>query len=329
MAVTSKDVAARLGISQPTVSRILNGDKQYKVSDRTRELIFSTAAEMGYRPNALARSLRNKRTDVIGLYTLPNVLDTRQEFFAYLYGGLQRSCETHHVDILVHKTFVGRDPAEVYGEMVDGRTDGSVVYVNPNSPIVSLLRNSSRPIIAMADALPGIPSVGCEDAMGMTMLMEYLWERGHRNFVYIAPTHQATTVTRRFETYADFLTGKGLPPDKRRIIQIDNEHAEPALDELLAMPDRPTAVCCWNDRTAYVFLRDCLARGLTVPDDFAVVGFDGFLDHKLPVLDLVTIRVPWYEMAEKAVDLLIELINGREIATETLVPVEFVPGNTA
>jgi len=78
-----------------------------------------------------------------------------------------------------------------------------------------------------------------------------------------------------------------------------------------------------------VFLRDCLARGLTVPDDFAVVGFDGFLDHKLPVLDLVTIRVPWYEMAEKAVDLLIELINGREIATETLVPVEFVPGNTA
>jgi DNA-binding LacI/PurR family transcriptional regulator len=137
MAVTSKDIAARLGISQPTVSRILNGDKQYKVSDKTRELIFSTAEEMGYRPNALARSLRNKRTDVIGLYTLPNVLDTRQEFFAYLYGGLQRSCETHHVDILVHKTFEGRIAADTYGEMLNGRTDGVVVYVNPNWESIS------------------------------------------------------------------------------------------------------------------------------------------------------------------------------------------------
>ena len=329
MAVTSKDVAARLGISQPTVSRILNGDKQYKVSDRTRELIFSTAAEMGYQPNALARSLRNKRTDVIGLYTLPNVLDTRQEFFAYLYGGLQRSCETHHVDILVHKTFLGRDPADVYGEMMDGRTDGSVVYVNPNSPIVSYLQKSTRPIIAMADALPGIPSVGCEDAAGMSMLMEYLWAKGHRSFAYLAPSHQATTVTRRFETYADFLTQKGVPVEHRRVIQIKDEHAGPALDELLSIPDRPMAICCWNDRTAYVFVRDCLARGLKLPDDFAVVGFDGFLDHKLPVLDLVTIRVPWYEMAEKAVDLLIDLVNGKQIEAETLLPVEFVAGNTA
>lgn len=327
MAITSKDIAAKLGISQPTVSRILSGDTQYKVSDRTRELIFSTAAEMGYRPNALARSLRNQKTDVIGLYTLPNVLDTRQEFFAYLYGGLQRSCETHHVDILVHKTYEGRDPADVVGEMIDGRTDGVVVYVNPNSPIVPLLRKSPRPVIAIADPLPGIPSVGCEDAAGMAAAMDYLWSKGHRRYAFLAPTHEATTVRRRHETFTAYLAEKGVPESNRRVMKV--EPVEPALSTLLAMPSRPTAICCWNDNTAYVFIRECLSRGLSLPGDFAVVGFDGFLDHKLPILNLATIRVPWYEMAEKAVDLLIDKINGKEIPMETLLPVEFVPGNTA
>ena len=161
MAVTSKDIAAKLGISQPTVSRILSGDKQYKVSPTTRQLIISTAAEMGYRPNALARSLRNKHTDVIGLYTLPHVMDTRQEFFAYVYSGLQRACETHHVDILVHKTFEGRVLEDVYGEIIDGRTDGVVVYLNPDWPLVERLQGIDFPVIAVADPLPGIPSVGC------------------------------------------------------------------------------------------------------------------------------------------------------------------------
>jgi DNA-binding LacI/PurR family transcriptional regulator len=329
MAVTSKDIAARLGISQPTVSRILNGDKQYKVSDRTRELIFSTAAEMGYRPNALARSLRNKRTDVIGLYTPPNVLDTRQEFFAYLYGGLQRSCETYHVDILVHKTYEGRVTADVFGEMIDGRTDGVVIYVNPLSPLVPMLQKSKFPVVALADPLAGIPSVGCEDAVGMSIVMDYLWTRGYRRYAYLAPNHHPTTVERRYAAFDGFLEQKGIARVDRRLISIDNEHAEPALDDLLQMGNGPTAVCCWNDRAAYVLVRECLARGVKIPEDIAVVGFDGFLDSKIPVLDLVTVRVPWYEMARKAVDLLIDRVNGKDIPAETLLPVEFLAGNTA
>lgn len=329
MSVTSKDIATRLGISQPTVSRILSGDKNYKVSPATREMIFATAEEMGYRANALARSLRSKRTDVIGLYMFPNVLDTRTEFFGYLYSGLQRGCETHRVDILVHKTFEGRSMDDVYGEMVDGRTDGAIIYLNPNVPLVDRLRRSPMPMVAVADPLPGIPSVGCQDCIGMTAIMNYLWDKGHRRYAYVAPTHEATTVNRRRDTYDSFLQTKGVEPDARLVLQYERGHGSDAVDHVMALKRRPTALCCWNDGTAYECLRLCTRRGLRVPDDLAVVGYDGFEGGRVPVIDLVSVRVPWYEMAQTAVDLLINRVNGGEIPPETLLPVEFMPGTSA
>ncbi len=330
MAVTSKDIAARLGISQPTVSRVLNGDIHYKVSTTTRQLIFATAEEMGYSANALARALRNKRTDVIGLYTLPHVLDTRQEFFGYLYGGLQRSCETHRVDILVHKTFEGRLASEVYAEIIDGRTDGVVVYLNnPDVPLVARLQQTNLPVVSVADPLPGIPAVACEDLSGMTRMMEYLWDKGHRRFAFIAPQHRATAVLRRYDAFRAFLEERGAEPDERVLVYVEGDQTEQALDFIWRFPKRPTAVCCWNDRTAYDLLRHCLDREIKIPDDLAVTGFDGFGDAQLPIFQLVSVKVPWYEMAQTAVDLLIQRINGAEIPMETLLPVELMLGTTA
>jgi LacI family transcriptional regulator len=331
MAVTSKDIAGRLGFSQPTVSRILNGDKDYKVTAATRQLVIETAKEMGYLPNALARSLRRKQTGVIGLYTRPNVVDMRQEFFAYLYGGLQRGCETHHVDILMHKTFDGRRPEEIFGEMADGRTDGAIVYMGADDVLVPTLQTAALPVVAVADPLPGIPSVGCRDSDGMTYVMAYLWDKGHRRFAFLAPQHQGSAAIRRYEAYRQFLEERGLNPEDRLVKTIGDGdgRTEQALDDLVALPRPPSAVCCWNDVTAYCVLRQCFARSLRVPQDVAVVGFDGFIDSKLPMLDLVSIRVPWYEMAETAVNLLMNRIAKRDVPLETLLPVEFMPGNSA
>jgi LacI family transcriptional regulator len=331
MAVTSKDIAGRLGFSQPTVSRILNGDKDYKVTPATRQLVIATAKEMGYLPNALARSLRRKQTGVIGLYTRPNVVDMRQEFFAYLYGGLQRGCETHQVDILVHKTFDGRRPDEIFGEMADGRTDGAIVYMGADDVLAATLQTAALPVVAVADPLPGIPSVGCRDSEGMTSVMEYLWAKGHRRFAFLGPKHQGSAAIRRYDAYRQFLELHGLDPQDRLVKTIGDGdgQTEQALDELAAMERRPSAICCWNDVTAYCVLRQCFARSLRVPADMAVVGFDGFVDLKLPLLDLVSVRVPWYEMAETAVDLLISRIAKHDVPLETLLPVEFMPGNSA
>jgi LacI family transcriptional regulator len=327
MAVTSKDIAAKLGISQPTVSRILSGNKEYKVAPSTRTLIISTAEAMGYRANALARALRNKHTNVVGLYANPQSIDTRQDFFAYAYAGLQRAFGAHCVDVLVHQPGDDRLPSDVYGELVDGRTDGVVVYISPESSLVPYLQKSTRPIVAIGDPIVGVPSVGSDDAGGMMKMMEHLWVKGHRSFAYLADDKSAA-VARRSAAYQQFLVQRDVEPDRRIKTFFDTDRPDVMVDHLMGLSPRPTAVCCSNDRIAYALLRYCMSHAIRVPDDIAVVGFDGVLDTKLPILDLTTVRVPWYEIAQAAVDILMDRIVGKDVPAQTLLPAELVPGTT-
>jgi len=327
MSVTSKDIAARLGISQPTVSRILSGNTEYKVAPSTRSLIVSTAEAMGYRPNALARSLRMKHTNVVGLYALPHSVDTRQDFFAYAYAGLQRAFGSHCVDVLVHQAGEDRLPSDVYGDLVDGRTDGAVVYVRPESSLVPYLQKSTRPIVAIGNPIPGIPSVGCDDAGGMTALMKHLWDHGHRAFAYIADDKSAAAA-RRSAAYQQFLVQHDLEPNRRVKAFFDPDRPDHAIEFIMGLQPRPTAVCCSNDRTAYALLRQFMVRSIRVPEHVAIVGFDGIMDTMLPIVDLTTVRIPWYEMAQKAADILMDRIAGRDVPEQTLLPAELVPGST-
>jgi DNA-binding LacI/PurR family transcriptional regulator len=285
---------------------------------------------MGYRPNAIAQSLRSKQTNIIGFYTQPSILDTRQEFFGYLFGGLQRGCEIHHVDILVHKSFEGRSAEDIYGEMMNGRIDGAVVYINHDDPLAPLLQKSTLPVIALADSIKSIASVACHDDLGMRRLLDYLWNKGYRSFAFLAPEHLSVSVMRRQTAFTDYLTTNGVPLGHQQVITLENGCEGQVIEQALHNDTfGPTVLCCWCDYWAYAALRYCRIKSIRVPDDLAVVGFDGFVDTKLPLLDLVTIRVPWYDLAQSAVDLLMNRINGCDIMEETLLPVDFVPGNTA
>ena len=107
MPVTAKDIAREFELSQPTVSRILSGDPNHRVAEATRERVLETARRLGYQPNAVARSLRRGRTNIIGLYTNHNY-DARNDFLGTIVGALQRNCETHDLDLLLHSALYGR-----------------------------------------------------------------------------------------------------------------------------------------------------------------------------------------------------------------------------
>src|SRR5690606_8465258 len=100
------------------------------------------------------------------------------------------------------------------------------------------------------------------------------------------------------------------------------------LHEILSMTPRPTAVCCWNDMTAYNIWRECQQHGIRVPEDLAIVGFDGFFCRKCLAPRLTTIGVPWGEIAETASQLLVEQIQGKSVPPETVLPVDLIMGNT-
>lgn len=330
MPVTAKDIARELELSQPTVSRVLSGAPGHRVAEGTRQRVIDAAHRLGYQPNALARSLRRGRTGIIGLYTNHNY-DARNDFLSTIIGSLQRSCEARGLDLLLHSAFYERSPERMYSKLRDGRIDGLILHVGADDALVESLGRSPLPVVAIADPLPGLPSVTCDDADGMGQLLTHLWECGHRRYALLVPESLPGSVERRRCAFEGELARRKVVADDRRVLSIPGEDIGPALTSLLR-DGRPTAVCCWNDRTAYHLLAACAAQGIAVPEVIAIAGFDGFRDDKAPARQLVTVACPWEQVAAIALGKLISRIDG-EISdpgeAETCLPVKLLGGDTA
>ena len=336
MPVTAKEIAHELNLSQPTVSRILNGDTRLHFSAETRRRVEETARRLGYRANAVARSLRRGRTGIVGLHTNHNY-DARNEFFGAIIGGLQCACNARGLDLLLHSALQGRPAAEMCDRLRDGRVDGLILHSDVDDPLVALLGESSLPVVSVADILPGMAGVTCDDADGMKQLVGHLWQRGYRRFTFLAPEMALASVERRRAVFEAELKRRKVPATALQVQRIAFENAAPVLDELLC--DERTAVCCWNDRTAYNLLHECAARGVRVPEELAVAGFDGFLDDKMPGRQLTTVGCPWPDVASQALSLLVELIEARGNGNaghgdapsprEMCLPVSLLEGDTA
>jgi len=322
MAVTTHDIAQHLGLSQSTVSRILSGAAGHRAAASTRERVLAAARDLGYRPNAVARSLRRGRTEVIGLYT-GHDYDARNEFLGTVLGGLQRACERQRLDLMLFSAYGGRAPEAMMTRLHDGRIDGLLVHTTTDDPIVPLLAETDLPVVAVADALPGLPSATADDERGMALLIDHLWERGYRRYRMVVPRQSLVSVARRQAAFLAAMAGH--PEADGAVLTVTEEDGRVVLPVLA--PD--TVACCWNDRTAYDLLRACREAGMRVPQEVAVAGFDGFLDEKLPARALLTVACPWDLVAEAALDQLSRIIDGQSVDAEVRLPVRLVPGDTA
>ena len=328
--VTAKDVARELNLSQPTVSRILSGDAAHRASESTRKRVWEAAERLGYQPNAVARSLRHGRTNVIGVHTNHNY-DVRNDFLGTIVGALQCACGTYQLDLMLHNS-LGSPAETMFSKLRDGRIDGLILHAGSDDPLVEILGRSPLPVVTVADSLPNLPAVTCDDASGIEQLLELLWQKGHRNFALLVPQVWLPSVARRQNAFEEELQKRGVAAKARRIIPIDFEQAAPVLDEL--QRGGPVAALCWNDRTAYNLLRECLSRGVRVPEQVAVTGFDGFRDDQLPARELVTVSCPWEQVAGEALKKLVELIDLRQkkqaphAPEEIRLPVTISDGDT-
>lgn len=331
MTVTAKTIARELQLSQPTVSRILSGDPRHRVAAETKQRVLDTAQRLGYQPNAVARSLRRGRTGIVGLYTNHDY-DARNDFLGTIIGALQRCCEARGLDLLLHSGRGGRSAEEIYAKLRDGRVDGLILHANADDPLAEMLSRSPLPVVTIADRLPFLPSVTCDDAGGIRLVMAFLRERGLRRFVFLAPEEQLTSVERRREAFEAEMVCFGVPPADWIILRVEEDGYEAALARIQAFAP-PCAVVCWCDRAAYHLLRVCRRLGVAVPEALSVVGFDGLLSDTVPVWDLVTVSCPWGEVAAQALDLLMARIESPPGASapndEICLPVRFSLGNTA
>jgi DNA-binding LacI/PurR family transcriptional regulator len=327
--VTLADVAAQAGVSTVAASVVLNGSRSgARVSPATRERIIEVASALSYRPNAVARSLRRKRTDIFAFYSAYGTsFDPRYPFYGALLAGMQAECAELGRDLLVHGHLAKRDD-EVLGRLLDGQVDGLVLYARFSTPLTERLMESHLPVVTVVNEVPGVPCVGIDDEQGGRLLARRLASAGYRRVLYRRTNeNEPATLKRRFSAFCAEAQVLGL-----ELLYSSSSDPYPEPDEaaLLLGPraDRPDAVACWSDYAADGVADFCAEHGLRVPQDIAIVGFDGLASMRRPALDLTTVRAPWDEVASTAVRLLTQLCQGESVPGHTLLPVQLHIGAT-
>lgn len=281
MSVSIDDVASRACVSRGTVSKVLNGSRE-RIGLATQERVRRAASELGYRPNAIARSLRRRRTDVLGVYSgHRNPLWLVQEF--------QNACERHRKDLLIHGAFRVGSVDDVIGELADGKIDGLLFIPDLHDPLTDRLaatpaaagvgteRIRRLPVVAVADGAPGLPSVVADDWTAGRLMAEHLHERGHRNVLYRSAWFPRMSTVRRGDAFLSRARELGLTvrtpaPTETSETQLSDEEIG-LLTASLA--DRPTAIACYSEDVVFTVLHAALRLGLRVPDDLALITTGG------------------------------------------------------
>ncbi|WIV55180.1 LacI family DNA-binding transcriptional regulator [Amycolatopsis nalaikhensis] len=309
--VTIRDVAARAGVSVATVSKVIN--ERYGVSAATLAKVRAVIEELGYEASLVAQSLRNHRTNVIGI-----LVADLEPFSTELLKGAADAIRGSGFELVVYSAG-GRtgDPAgweKRYLSRLSGTlVDGAVLV----TPAVSLEAVPGTPVVAV-DPHTGpshLPTIDSDNLRGAQLATEHLLELGHRRIAFLAGRPDLESATLRKAGYLRALEAAGVPADETLIRDgaYDPEVSAASAHALLTGPDRPTAIFAANDISAIATVDAARELGLSVPDDLSVVGFDNVPESALCSPPLTTVDQPIREMGHRAISMLIALINGDDV----------------
>lgn len=334
---TLKQIALRAGVGTAAASVVLNGSRSTsRVSDANRRAILQAARDLNYRPNGLARSLRNRRTGIVGYFSGYDCIDPRNQYVAEVMSGLQEACVGLGLDLLLYTPHADLTPEKVVSNLCDGRLDGLIITALPDHPIVEMLAEAHLPVVAIADPLPGIPSVVADSREGGRLQARHLFDRGHRRVLYLPSDFPFPSVADRKEGFYEEAARLGMEVTTGRPIhghhpELRTVQGKPLLmaeEELELLRNGITAVQCWDDAPAYRIATQLSDAGFDVPGQIGVMGFNGCLPAIELRWQLSTVRAPFREIAAQAVQTLHQLISGEEVSPLQSLPVSLVPGAT-
>jgi LacI family transcriptional regulator len=311
-----QDLAEWLKISKSTVSRALAGDP--RVSSETRARVQHLARELNYRPHSAASGLARRRTNVIGLVIPFAPRSLSDPFFLEFVGGIGDYAVTKGFSILLSSPRAsqgGPSGSTTFAEIVSSRRVDGLILTEPRitDERVDFLKERGIPFVFLGN--PGRNSDVCwvdgDNEAGVEMAVDYLVSLGHRNIACIAGPPDQTATFRRLEGYRAALARHGIPHDESRIAQGD--FTEPggyrATMDILDRNTGVTAVFASNDMMAIGAINAARQRGLRVPQDLSVVGFDGIALGAYVTPALTTVTQPIYRLGQAAAELLIRLVE--------------------
>ena len=334
--VSIQDIAGAAGVSHSTVSRSLNNSQL--ISPEVRQRIQHLAQEMGYTPNAVAQSLRGKRTNTVGVV----VTSISDPFAGRVVRGIEKVAQAANVSVFLSASH--NDPErelETISTFHRRRVDGVIsATAQIQGPYVQRLKQINLPTVMVnrqAEAADDqLLSVDADDYGGARQAVEHLVGLGHRTIGYIGVTDRLQSNRRRLCGYCDSLEASGIvvqdewvqiaatPPGR----YVDDVAEGQSLFPRLYRAD-VTAVFCYNDMIAVGVLMACRELGLTVPVQLSVVGFDDVEIARYVTPPLSTIHQPKLRLGELAMQMLLDILEGRSVQSRILSNELVVRASTA
>ncbi len=312
MPVTINDVAARAGVSKTTVSHYLNG-RYDSMSKETRENIAQVVEELGYRPNALARSLKQKKTHTIGAI-VANILNP---FSTSIIRGVEDYCNQHGFSLILCNA--DEDPVkerEYLEVLADKQVDGLIINTTGyNNDLIKNL-NLHLPVVLIDRKVPEIntDTVTSDSRKGVQLMIDHLIKLGRSEIAFFTmPYHEVSPRTERVLGYRQALASHGIACKPNLLVEtvLDEAAVIRAVETVLASPEPPAAIFGANNLMTMAVVKALKKLNISIPRDIAVVGFDDWDWAELIDPPVTVVSQPTYAMGQEAATLLIKRLKSK------------------
>ncbi|MEP6779808.1 MAG: LacI family DNA-binding transcriptional regulator [Gemmatimonadaceae bacterium] len=320
------DVAVAAGVSKSLVSLVLRGASN--VSDEKRRLVLAAAAELAYRPNGVARSLVQRRSNLIGIL----LADLHNPFFADVIDGVQETAGANGYNTIIsvvdHRVLAERRALDTLLEL---RVDG-LILASPMLAVNAITAVSKEvPVVLVARRarMGTVDSVSNDETTGASLVVQYLADLGHQRIAHIDGGGGAAAAERR-KGYERAMQRRGLDAYMHNVAGTYTDHGgRQGVAALFAHATPLTAIFVANELAALGALSALSELGLRVPDDVSVVGYDSAALAAVNQIHLTTVDQPRADMGRAAVTLLLDRFGGRRVtARQVLMPPKLVARGT-
>ncbi|MBB5323509.1 LacI family repressor for deo operon, udp, cdd, tsx, nupC, and nupG [Anoxybacillus tepidamans] len=306
--VTISDVAKLANVSTATVSRVLSNSGNVK--KETTEKVLEAIQKLNYQPNILARQLRKLETKTI-LVVVPDITNT---FFSKILRGIEHVAIENDYEVLLGDTGNNVERERVYLDILrQKKADGMILLTARLESHLLEEIASEFPVVLACEYLEGstIPTVSIDNVSSARKATEYLINLGHRRIGFISGPLNVILSRDRLKGFRQAMAQHNIPIESFLVQEGDFsfESGYNMMMKFLALDQPPTAVFAANDEMAIGAIKAIKSKGLRVPDDISVVGFDDIQFASIYEPALTTISQPMFEIGKKAMELLIKLIN--------------------
>lgn len=333
MPVSLREVAERAGVARGTVSSVLNNRaREARISLDTQERVLRIAKEMGYRPNRLAQGLGRGRTNTIGLM-IPGL---RNPFFIGIMELAEDRAFRAGYDVLADTAFQLRQSYGVQSKLTGWPVDGMLIWTQPHTTLGDYLGGWTEEVPAVYlgyERADGSDFVAIDRAVGVEQAMDHLRDRGYRRIAYLYPWTGLQPTDVRYAIYTDHCARHGQQPERIDLEPLDGSDSQSTTVRMNAITqaglreaglktglklaerdpaDQPDAVVCHNDLVAVGLYHGLRRSGRHIPDDIAIVGFDGIDEGLYLEKPLTTVVSPSEAVVDAAIDILVDRLNKPE-----------------